>query len=333
MANQMEARASSVELCVVIVNYRTPTMVIDCLETLLPQAREVGAFVVVVDNASPDDSVSRLVAWVQAQGASDHVRIAASEENGGFAAGNNIGIETCDAPLYLLLNSDTLLREGALRRLLQTMAAEPRVGLLSPRLEWADGEPQESCFRFHRPASELIRAAATGLVTRALGRYEVAMRVSSEPLRPEWTSFACVLIRREVLRDIGLLDDGFFMYFEDVEHAFRAREAGWQVLHDPDARVVHLRGGSSPVKSRARERMRLPRYYYESRTRYFYQVHGRAGLLAANLLWTLGWGIASARRLVQRSFQPPSNEAEWRDIWINFGSPLAPYTHPQQGKE
>ena len=244
-----------------------------------------------------------------------------------------VGIKSCNARLYLLLNSDTLVRDGALKRLVDVMRSEREVGLLSPRLEWPDGTPQESCFRYHRPISQLIDAAATGPITRLLSRYDVPVRVSDERSFPEWTSFACVMVRGEIFERLGLLDDGFFMYFEDVEFSFRARRAGCEIMHDPAARVVHLRGGSSPVKSRTRLRKRLPRYFYEARTRYFHKLYGRLGLLAANCFWTLGWVISVARSLLQRRYESPACESQWRDIWINFWAPMSQYTHPQEGTE
>lgn len=328
----METRVPDVDLCIVVVNYCTPAMVSDCLDSLMPQVRTLNAKVAIVDNASPDDSVSRIQCWIRDHDAHDCVSLIASPDNRGFAAGNNIGIESCDARFYLLLNSDTLVRDGALECLVDAMSSEPDVGLCSPRLEWPDGEPQESCFRYHRPVSELIDSARTGFITRLLARYEVPLRVEDERSFPEWTSFACVMIRRGVLEQVGLLDEGFFMYFEDVELSSRARDAGWRILHEPAARVVHLRGGSSPVKSRARLRRRLPRYLYESRSRYYYQLYGRVGLLAANIWWTLGWMTSLLRALVQKGYQSSSCEAQWRDVWIHFWTPMAPYTHPQEKK-
>jgi hypothetical protein len=327
----MEDLVHDVDLCVVVVNYCTPAMLTDCLETLVPQVRELGARVALVDNASPDDSVGQLRRWIRGNGVQDCVELIECSENGGFSAGNNIGIKSCDAKYYLLLNSDTLVRDGALELLVEAMSSEEDVGLVSPRLEWPDGGPQESCFRYHRPISELISSARTGFITRLLARHEVPMRVSNERVFPEWTSFACVMIRREVLERVGLLDDGFFMYFEDVELSFRARQGGWRILHEPAARVVHLRGGSSPVKSRAQLRKRLPRYFYESRTRYFYKLYGRIGLLAANSWWTFGWTISLFRSLLQKNYQSPACRSQWRDIWINFCTPTASYTHPQEG--
>jgi len=138
------------------------------------------------------------------------------------------------------------------------------------------------------------------------------------------------MIRREVFTDIGLLDDKFFMYYEDTDFCLRARKAGWKISYNPKARVVHLRGKSSPVKSLMAAKQRLPRYFYESRSYYYYKNFGRSGLLAANLLWITGWLLAASRSLVDRKFQSPSSKMQWRDIWINFLQPDAPYTPPEK---
>jgi GT2 family glycosyltransferase len=149
----------------------------------------------------------------------------------------------------------------------------------------------------------------------------------------DWTSFACVLIRREVFEQVGLLDDGFFMYFEDAEFCHRVRKAGWKILNNPDAHVVHLRGGSSPVKEQTRLRKRLPLYYFESRNRYFYQMYGHSGLFLANMLWTSGAVISRVRSLVSSNYIPDISEKQWQDIWTNFFKPLKKYTHPNDYKK
>jgi GT2 family glycosyltransferase len=163
----------------------------------------------------------------------------------------NLGVKELDAEFYLLVNSDTLLRGGAIASMLAALGGDPEVGAVSPRLEWPDSAPQESCFRFHSPASELISSSGTGLVLRALSSSEVPLRVSDADTNPEWTSFACIMIRQSVFEQVGLLDDGYFMYYEDVEFCYRARRAGWKIANHPASRVVHLRGGSSSVKSNA----------------------------------------------------------------------------------
>ena len=118
------------------------------------------------------------------------------------------------------------------------------------------------------------------------------------------------------------------MYFEDVDFCRRARAAGWPIINNPQAHVVHLRGGSSPVKSQAAKKKRLPRYFYESRTRYYYKHFGRSGLLMANLSWHLGAVIGKGRQLFSSGYLPNICESQWRDIWTNFTRPNAPYIHP-----
>ena len=99
--------------------------------------------------------------------------------------------------------------------------------------------------------------------------------ISDQPQGTPWISFACVMVRRQVIDQIGLLDDGYFMYVEDTDYCRRARAAGWEIWYWPASRVVHLRGGSSPVKSLTAKRGRRPRYYYASRSRYLAKFYGR----------------------------------------------------------
>ncbi len=315
-------------LSCVIVNYRTPHLILDCLATLLPELNGMNACVVVVDNHSGDDSAEVIRAWLVTHDVEGKVTFVQSNQNAGFSAGNNIGIKAHKAQHYLLLNSDTLIRPGAIQALLDTAIRFPEAGLISPRLEWPDSMGQESCFRFHTPFSELSGASQTGLIDRLLGNYIVALPVQTQIARPQWTSFACVLIKDEVFRQVGLLDEGYFMYFEDVEFCYRARKAGWDIVHNPVARVVHLCGGSSLVNKKTQLKKRLPKYSYESRARYFYQTHGWLGLTTANLLWWIGRIVSGTRQLLGRS-DKAAIEGQWLDIWVNWFNPLKPYTLPK----
>lgn len=314
-------------IAIVVVNFRTPHLVVGCLETLLPEIGGLDARVVIVDNDSGDDSVPRIQAWLAGNETGGKVMLIESRRNGGFAAGNNLGIRQVEAEHYLLLNSDTLVRPGAIGIMLAAAARSPGAGLISPRLEWPSGEGQESCFRFHHPLSELIDAAQTGVVDKVLRGYVVPLPVQAAEASPDWTSFACVLVRNEVFRQVGLLDEGYFMYFEDVEFCYRARQAGWTIVHDPAARVVHLRGGSSSVKRQTRMKKRVPRYFYESRTRFFFQKYGWLGLTAANLLWWAGRMVSRIRQTLGRS-DKSSIERQWLDIWTNWLRPMKPHASP-----
>ncbi len=300
-------------VAVVILNYRTPDLTIGCLETAVADANPETDRVVVVDNASGDESALRIEGHIREQ-AWAHVALVRSPRNGGFAAGNNVGVRHVRASRYLLLNSDARVRPGAIDILCEALDAQPDAGLVSPRLEGEDGEAQISCFRFHSPASEVIAGSATGPIRRLLARWDVPLPLADEPIEPEWTSFAAVMVRRPVFDAIGLLDEGFFMYYEDSEFCWRARRAGWNVRHEPRARVVHLRGGSSPVKALTAARKRRPRYYYASRRRFFRQCYGPAGPLAANLCWTLGRLVAWVRETFFGK-PPHTVEHELLDVW------------------
>lgn len=315
---------AATELAVVVLNYRRADLVLQCLESLEPELRGRPSWcVVVVDNDSRDRSAEHIARAIEARGWGSWARLVASPVNGGFSAGNNLGIAAVPAEFHLLLNSDTIVRPGALAALVAAARAQPDVGLLGPRLEGPDGVAQESCFRWASPWSELSWAAASSPVTRLLRRFEVALPAADAPHDAPWISFACVLIRSSALAEIGPLDDGFFMYFEDMDYCRRAWEKGWRVRYEPSARVVHLRGGSSPVKEAFAERRRVPLYYFAARTRYFAKHYGGVlGVVLANLAWLLGRSISLARELAGNK-RPHTAERHARDIWTGWRRPLA----------
>lgn len=309
------------ELAVVILNYRTPEMVIDCLASVVVQLDPLRSAVVVVDNASGDDSIEKIECAIAERGWSGHVRLVASQRNDGFSAGNNIGIRSVHANAYLLLNSDTIVRPGAVAQLLGALGEFPQASIISPRLEWPDGTPQTSTFRYRSPASEFLEASATAPIARLLSRYEVAVPPTDEPSAPEWTSFAAVLLRRSVIDGIGEMDEGYFMYLEDLDYCRRARSDGWEILHWPMARVVHLRGGTSSVKQAVADRARPPAYYYRSRARYFAKFYGTPGLWFSNLCWWLGRAVSLTREVIGNK-SPHTCEREFLDIWQGAWRPL-----------
>lgn len=314
-------------IAVSIINYRTRDLTLTCLRSVLDDIGDIAAHVVVVDNASGDGSADAIADWLATDGAGAPVTLVRSPVNTGFSGGHNLGIGAVEADHYLVLNSDAVLRPGFLRAILEAADAHPDAGLIAPRIETDAGEVQVSQFRFHNPRSELVRAAGTGPLTRLLRRHVVALDPPVDPRAVEWASFACILLRGDMVRALGPMDEGYFLYFEDAEYCLRAHRAGWGVALAPEAVMVHYRGGSGPVKAQARALKRLPAYYYSSRTRFLYQAHGWAGLLAANLAWHLGRIVAGVKRLAGGAPHLVSDH-EARDIWINFRRPLGPRHAP-----
>jgi len=308
-------------LSVVIINYCSFDLTLQCLTSLEHEIDPTKDVVVLVDNNSPDGSGKIIEEKILENQWDSWINMVHSPVNGGFSWGNNLGIQAVDAEFYLLLNSDTIVHPRALSHLLDAMDKHPEVGVVSPRLEWPDATSQISCFNNHTPLSQTIDSAGTGPVTRFLKAYDVPIEVSDTPIRPPWTSFACVLIRHQVIKEVGMMDDGYFMYFEDNDYCRRVWDNGWQILHWPRARVVHLRGGSSPVKSSLAQRRRLPHYFYASRTRYFAKFTGGKGLLLANALWGVGWLVARLRESLGNK-EPHNCKYSVRDTWIQFPDPL-----------
>jgi N-acetylglucosaminyl-diphospho-decaprenol L-rhamnosyltransferase len=293
-------------LLVVIVNYRTPDLVTDCLQSLEAEVGSLpGIRVVVVDNASGDGSADRLVTTVVENRWEGWASILPVEHNGGFAAGNNAAIRPALAaaapPRYLLLlNPDTVVHAGALRALFDFMEARPDVGIAGSRLENPDGTPQRSAFRFPSVLGEFEGGLRLGLATRLLSRWVVAPPVPEAACRTDWVSGACLLIRRDVFDAVGLLDDGYFMYFEEVDFCKRAAQEGWPCWYVPEARVVHLVGQSTRSESDVVSRKRQPTYWFNSRRRYFQTYLGWAATLLTDLAWASGFASYRVRRVLQR---------------------------------
>ncbi len=306
--------AAALRLAVIIVHYRTPEMLRECLATLLPQIDPARDRVVIVDNASGAEHVAAL----QSALVDPAIELIRSDKNLGFAGANNVGIRAVlaggGADFFLLLNPDTLLREGAIATLLESLAAHPEAALVGPRLEYPDGTPQLSAFGDPTPLSELVRGANIGPITRLLKRYEVYGAVQEMAHRCDWLSGACVMLRRSVIDRVGLLDDGFFMYYEEVDYFRRARKAGFSAWYEPAAHVVHLVGQASGVAWQKAAPKRLPSYWFESRHLYFRKHFGYFGMVAADGFWLLGHVLTRLRGLFTGVSKSVLAQFETRDM-------------------
>ena len=320
---------SNPKVVISIINYRTADLTIQCAKSVLDDIRDLDCQVVIVDNASGDGSADEIQTWIDSDIGHQGVILVRSPRNTGFSGGHNQGIGAAAAEYYLLLNSDAVLLPGFLKSILSAADNAPNIGLFAPRIDYDTGAQQVNCFRFHSPASEFIRGAASGPVTRALRRYEVPLDMPPSQDQIDWASFACILLRTRMIKDVGAMDTGYFLYFEDVEYCWRARQKDWHVAYVPKARAIHFRGGSGPVKALEKEKKRLPSYFYASRTRMLRQFYGWFGLLLANLFWLTGRGIAHLRALFGRA-APKTNHCEAQDIWTNVFTPLGDSRAPKE---
>ena len=249
-------------IAVVIVSWNTADLLADCLRGL-PSAADEPLDVIVVDNASSDDSVAK----ARALGA----RVIANAANAGYARANNQGWRAADAQadVVVLLNSDTLVPAGALGRLAAALRADDGCGACGPQLRLPDGRPQPFGFGGDPTPAYLLMRTWRRLLGRSMHDWG-----DNTARDVEWTSGACLALRREALERVDGLDEDFFMYFEDVDLCRRVRQAGWRVCRVPEATVTHIGGQSLRLNPAARKA-------YGQSLRLFYKKH--FGMLAR--LW------------------------------------------------
>jgi N-acetylglucosaminyl-diphospho-decaprenol L-rhamnosyltransferase len=294
---------------VVIVNYRTPGLVVDCLRTLVGEvAAQPGLRVVVVDNASGDDSILTIAAAIRDNGWT-WAELRPLDRNGGFAFGNNAAIRYLlampDPPSYFwLLNPDTLVRPGAATALIDFLESRPDVGIAGGRLEFPDGTPQTSAFRFPTLPGVLEDAIRIGLVSRILSRYRVPPPPRPNAHATDWVNGASMMVRREVFESVGLMDEGYFLYFEETDFCWQVKRAGWPIWHVPASRTVHLEGQSTGVTGTELTKKPRPTYWFDSRARYFRKNHGAAYAFLADLIFIACFGIWRIHRWVRRKPDP-----------------------------
>ena len=298
---------------IITINYRTADLVIQSLHALAPQKAALeGGQVVIVDNASADGSVEKILAAIQTEDWFSWVRVVPMNHNGGFAFGNNVGFSQAlssenHVDYLLLLNPDCAARPGAIEKLITFMNEHPDVGIAGSRLENANGGIECSAHAFHSPISELVEGARLNLMTRYLSAYEVTPPLRDEAHRCDWVSGSSMVIRRKVIEDIGVMDEGFFLYFEEVDFFQRAAKAGWQTWYVPESVVMHIEGASTGIKSTERR----PAYWYNSRRRYFLKHYGVTGLIVADLLLSIGRLSFFLRRLLRLGAQGKQQDPMW----------------------
>ncbi|HEX4123196.1 MAG TPA: glycosyltransferase family 2 protein [Tepidisphaeraceae bacterium] len=300
------SRCPVIEVVIVNTGAREATLTIGALHALNEEMKQLpGLRVSVADNNSGDGSDERIRQAMADLGWGDRGTVVQVGRNGGFAVGNNTAIRHALArqikPDYVfLLNPDTVAQPGAIATLVEFMEARPGVGLTGSRMKYPDGRTQLSSFRFHSVLSELENSMRLGIVSRWLQRYQVVIPLPDHPAEVDWVGGAAMMIRRDVIDKIGLLDETYFVYYEETDYCLRARRAGFTSWYVPQSVIVHLEGQNTGVSDRKKAPKRRPRYWFESRRYYFVRNHGWPAALAADVVWALGYATYRLRQIIQR---------------------------------
>src|SRR4030042_4324193 len=228
-------------LSIIIVSYNTKEVIRNCLSSIYQNPPEQPSEIIVVDNNSLDGSQDAIERQFP------DVILIRNSENVGFARANNQGITISKGQYILILNPDTLVFPGALGRMISFMEQEPDVGALSSKIWVEEGKTLQSCIlppfsieNYIFVYSPLGRAFPHNRVLKKLWKKDIGIWLSKDPLEVDCIAGTCIMVRREVPKTVGLLDENFFMFFEDVDWCLRMKKAGWRLFLVPDAEIMHI---------------------------------------------------------------------------------------------
>ena len=271
-----------IDLSIIIVNWNTKDLLIQCLKSLEQTLQRLKMEVFVVDNGSVDGSVKSV--REKFPGAI----IIQNPMNLGFAKANNQAVSLSNGKYTLLLNPDTQEKEGAIETLRAFMDNHPEAGAAGAQLLNSDGSKQNSIANFPSLATELLnKSLLRWLFPKTFPGKE---RNISEPIEVDSIIGACMMVRREAMEQVGLLDEDYFLFLEETDWCYRMKKAGWKVYHVPQAEVYHFQG-----KSAEKDKKRAKVEYYRSRYQFFKKNRGswQWSVLLIGLLIKLGFEFLS----------------------------------------
>jgi GT2 family glycosyltransferase len=252
---EINIQADRMDISIIIVNWNTKDLLRKCIESIYKTIRDVCYEVIVVDNASLDGSVSML------QKAYPQVRIIQNEENRGFGAANNQAMHIMNGKYALLLNSDTVLTETAVKKLLVFLEMHSEAAMVCGQLLNADGSKQNSIASL--PSLLTLTTNMPMLEYLFPKRYPSKRYHYREPVEIDSGIGACLMVRKQAIDEVGMFDERYFFFFEETDWARQMKQAGWKVFHVPTANIYHLQGQS--IGKNVRSRIE----FYRSRYRYF----------------------------------------------------------------
>jgi GT2 family glycosyltransferase len=311
----LESSDENTKLTIVLVSYNKPQLTLDCLQALMASVSALSVVVVLVDNASTESPVLRINETFP------DVRVIVNDRNKGFGRANNQALGYAAGPFVLLLNTDAFVAEDSVGKAIAYMEAHPRCGILGVRLVGRDGSLQPSCRYFPTPCNLFLSRTGLNKVFKKVRTVDDMAWDHANVRQCDWVPGCFYLVRREVIDQVGLFDPRYFLYYEEVDHCFAARKAGWDVTYFPDTTVVHLGGESAATIGELTPAGRqLEALDMESELLYFRKNHGLAAAVGSLLLGTAAEALNLAKRLARwrRPFGFRSTHLRVSKLW-NIG--------------
>jgi GT2 family glycosyltransferase len=234
----------SLDVSIIIVNWNTQAILKDCLKSVYGQTKDISFEVVVVDNASFDGSIQMVKSEFP------QITLIENNDNRGFAKANNQGMQIAKGRYVLLLNSDTIILDGAIQRTLTFADQHPEAAVVGCKVLNPDKSLQPTCFMV--PSLLNLFLSSTYLYklfprSRFFGREQMTWWDRDDVREVEVVTGCFMLVRKEAMEQVGMMDESYFMYAEETDWCYRFRKAGWKLLFTPDAQIIHLGGQSSKI--------------------------------------------------------------------------------------
>lgn len=292
------------KILAVILNYKTPEMTLKSADSAVLALNQITDDwrLTIVDNDSQDGSYELIKQAVldKTEAYWEKVDVVESGHNGGFGAGNNFAIRPAlkmDLPpeYIYILNSDAFPDLNAIKHLVEHLDKNPKTGIVGSFIHGTDDVPHVTAFRFPTIFSELESGICLGIVSKILKNYIVPMGIPEMTQKVDWLAGASMMFRSAMLKQVGLFDEGFFLYFEETDLCKQASRKGWDTMYVKESKVAHIGSASTGMK----DWQRIPRYWLDSRKYYYCKNHGRAYNHLATIARLLGGLFWQIRRRIQ----------------------------------
>lgn len=293
------------DLSIIIVNYNTFKLTKETIDSCLAEPTNYTYEIFLVDNKSTDDSLEKLQDYFKSETERGILKIIPNKANEGFAKANNIAIEQAKGDFILLLNSDTLMKQSTIDKCMDymTKGTHADVGALGCKVSLADGSLDKACKRsFPNPVNSFYKLF--NIKTNSQkddynldnldddGVYEIDCLVG-----------AFMLVRRTTIEDIGLLDDTFFMYGEDIDWCYRIKQAGWRIVYFGEAEIIHYKGVSSEDKKTKKRNPKLIYEFYRAMYIFYRKHYTKKYNFFVNIAVYIGIGVLLAFNLIRNAFR------------------------------
>ena len=280
-------------LSVVIVNYQTFEMTKNTINSILEHSYPFSYEIIVVDNASSDDSLSRLQEYFK-----DKVKFIASSENNGFAAGNNQALRQVKSDYVLLLNSDTIVWENTLENIYAYMENHEDVGACGCRVRLEDGQLDKACKRsFPNVKNSFFRLFHIPTNSKD-DNYNLTDLADDGIYEIDCLTGAFMFMRKSALDEVGLLDETFFMYGEDIDLCYRIKQGGWKIVYYGESSITHLKGASSK-----KQKNKLIYEFYRAMYIYYKKHHAKESFFLTNIVVYVGIAVLCILKLFLNFFK------------------------------